>query len=90
MDDLHTEENIRIEAGKYLQCFVNAGLTHTYPDYRCILRNMESIVSRYNEKSVADPVDKLVVASCLLFDILTLHPFLDGNGSLSQCDYRYY
>ena len=84
MADLYTEKQEKIEAGEYRQGPVSTGLTHTYPDYKCIPSNMDKIVMAYNEKAASTDHDELVLASSLLTDVVSLHPVLDGNGRLSR------
>lgn len=86
MHNLHTDEGEKITAGEYRTSMVSTWL-HNYPDHTCIEENVKKIVTQYEEKT--DAVDKYERAGFLLFEVLSLHPFLDGNGRLSRLLWNY-
>ena len=82
MKGLKTDKGEPINAGEYRMGSVSAG-SHTFPDYNCIPSNMEVIVRDYNHK-LRDEHDMFELASWLLFRVVSLHPFDDGNGRLCR------
>ncbi len=78
MSNLKTEDDEPVGAGNYRTISVHAD-DHVFPSYDCIPKNMTDIVMNYNQKSSLDH-DPYQLASWLLFQVISLHPFLDGNG----------
>ena len=82
MKGLRTEEGRMVNAGVYRKISVHAG-QHTYPSHKCIPENMEKIVKEHNHK-VSQGHDMFELASWLYFNVVSLHPFEDGNGRISR------
>ena len=82
MRGLKTERGELVNAGCYRKISVHAG-QHVYPSHECIPANMERIVEEYNQKS-SEPHDMYQLASWLHYNIVSLHPFEDGNGRISR------
>lgn len=80
---------VPIEAGEYRLGIVSAGFTFTYPDHACIPQGMKRIVDGYNERSSRPNHDPYSLAAWLLFELLQLHPFEDGNGRVSRLFWCY-
>jgi fido (protein-threonine AMPylation protein) len=83
MKDLSNEQGFKINAGMYRQISVFAG-DHVYPTHTCIPRCMTDIVERYNMKMSEADHDPYQLASWIYFEVVSLHPFEDGNGRLSR------
>lgn len=82
MRGLKTEQGEPVHAGCYRNVSVHAG-QHLYPSHECIPANMENIVEEYNRK-LSEPHDMYQLASWLHYNIVSLHPFEDGNGRISR------
>ena len=80
---LNDDDSEPITAGSYRQIPVHAG-SHVYPDFSCIPKEMARIVSQYEEKFQDKRHDPFQLASWLLFEVVSLHPFEDGNGRLCR------
>lgn len=80
---LHNDEDEEINAGQYRKCSVRTG-NHVYPDWECVPGVMQRIVHSFNTKVDQGDHDAFQVASWLLYEVLEIHPFLDGNGRLSR------
>ena len=78
MINLKTEEGTPVNAGSYREISVHSD-DHVFPHHDCVPRNMKKIVDTYNRKASV-PHDPYQLASWLLFEVLSLHPFVDGNG----------
>lgn len=83
MKGLKTEKGEEIKAGEYRQGPVSAG-HYSFPDYESIPKSMESLVDDYNKKLKAANHDMFELASWLLYRVVSLHPFEDGNGRLCR------
>ena len=83
MAGLSNEQGIPVNNGEYRQSHVFAGV-HQYPSHECIQHNMTRIVREYSEKVSAPDHDPYELASWLYFEVVTLHPFDDGNGRISR------
>lgn len=82
MTGLKTEEGYQVKAGAYREKSVHAG-THIFPSYECIPPNMARIVKEYESKKSSSH-DRYQLASWLFYQVVSLHPFEDGNGRLSR------
>ena len=82
MRGLKNEQGMAINAGAYRVSSVCAG-GHTFPSYTCIPNSMARIVKEYNDK-FSKPHDRYELASWLYFNVVSLHPFEDGNGRISR------
>ena len=82
MQGQKNEQGLTIRAGTYRTNAVCAG-SHLFPSPKCITESMTRIVKEYNDRfsNVHDPFE---LASWLYFNIVSLHPFEDGNGRLSR------
>ena len=85
MCNLRTDDGEEIAAGEYRTSMVSTW-SHTYPDHTCIEENVKKIVAQYESEDI---IDKYERAGWLLFEVLSLHPFLDGNGRLSRLLWNY-
>ena len=82
MQGLLTDDQREINAGEYRKIPVHAD-EYVFPDFECIPESMNSIVAEYN-KRFKGPHDMYQLASWLLYRIVSLHPFEDGNGRLCR------
>ena len=82
MQGLKNEQGLDVDPGAYRTGPVCAGF-HTYPSHDCIPTAMARIMKEYNEK-FSQSHDQYQLASWLFFEVVTLHPFLDGNGRISR------
>ena len=82
MRGLKTEEGEPVNAGRYRKISVHAG-QHVYPSHEFVPANMTEIVKEYNRKS-SQPHDMYQLASWLYYNVVSLHPFEDGNGRISR------
>lgn len=82
MRGLKNEQGLEVNPGAYRKSPVCTAF-HIYPSHDCIPAAMARIVKEYNEK-FSQPHDQYQLASWLHFNIVTLHPFLDGNGRISR------
>ena len=77
-----------VSAGAYRQISVFAD-NHQFPDHHCVPTEMSSIVREYNSR-LSDPShDPYQLASWLLYEVISLHPFEDGNGRLCRLLWSY-
>ncbi|EFA86428.1 hypothetical protein PPL_00220 [Heterostelium album PN500] len=63
--------------------------SHLFPSPHCLKSNLETIVNSYKEKvskieSTSGIQEKIVISTWLMYEILALHPFQDGNGRISR------
>ena len=84
MNNLYTEDKVKINAGEYRKCIVGSGITHTYPDFEFVPDTMEQIVRNYMQRCADPKHDPFALAGWLLFELLDIHPFEDGNGRVSR------
>lgn len=90
MKDLVTGSgDCKINAGEYRQCAVGTGMTHTYPDPDCVSSTMTRIVREYEDKFNDPNHHPMHIAAWLLFELLSIHPFEDGNGRVSRLCWCY-
>ncbi len=59
------------------------GSLHVPPNYAKVPRLMDEMLSRYDE-GISKREHAVRVASTLHFDLLTIHPFKDGNGRTAR------
>ena len=83
MDGLETEEGDPMNAGEYRQIPLHAD-DHVFPAPHCVPSRMRWIVEEYNKKASDPNHDPYQLASWLLFHVVSLHPFRDGNGRLCR------
>lgn len=76
-----------VRAGSYRQITVHAG-HHCYPDHRDIPHSMSRIIEDYNERSKREH-DSYELAAWLYYNVISLHPFEDGNGRLCRLLWSY-
>ena len=72
-----------VTAGAYRQGPVFAD-DHHFPDHEHVPDGMDKIVREYNVKCSEADHDPYQLASWLLFEVISLHPFEDGNGRLCR------
>lgn len=82
MQGLETEDGEKVNAGVYRNISVHAG-RHVFPSHDCVPSNMAKIVADY-ESQASKTHDPYQLASWLFFQVVSLHPFEDGNGRLSR------
>ena len=82
MKGLKTEKGEQINAGEYRQGSASAG-HYSFPDYESIPGSMKILVADYNCK-LKSKHDMFELASWLLYRVVSLHPFQDGNGRLCR------
>ena len=82
MAGLTNEDGLSVDAGSYRTISV-CSRDHVYPCFTCIPRNMEEIVKEYNKRCECQH-DAFELASWLHYKIVSLHPFIDGNGRISR------
>ena len=83
MHGLHTSDNLEIHAGVYRTCSVSAD-NHVFPHYDTVPLSMTRLVTKYNDHQKRPDHDPFELASWLLLEFLTIHPFEDGNGRVSR------
>ena len=83
MKGLYNEQGIPVTNGEYRQSSVHAGL-HLFPSHECIPAAMTRIVEEYNQRVSSLDHDPYELASWIHFEVVSLHPFEDGNGRLSR------
>ena len=83
MRGLYNEQRLPVANGEYRQSSVHAGL-HLFPSHKCIPPAMTRIVEEYNQKVSSTDHDPYELASWLHFEVVSLHPFEDGNGRLCR------
>ncbi|KAN0025340.1 hypothetical protein ACTFIU_003601 [Dictyostelium citrinum] len=57
--------------------------SHLFPPSYCIENSLKKLVDRYNVLKI-NGTDRIVLSSWLMYELLALHPFSDGNGRLSR------
>lgn len=72
-----------VTAGAYREGPVFAD-DHHFPDHEHVPDGMDRIVREYNVKCSEADHDPYQLASWLLFEVISLHPFEDGNGRLCR------
>ena len=82
MRGLKTEKGETVNAGSYRKISVHAS-QHIFPKHECIPANMTKIVEEYNQE-LSEPHDMYQLASWLYYNVVSLHPFEDGNGRISR------
>ena len=82
MDGLENDGR-RVNAGVYRTEAVHAD-GHCFPSHEVVPTRMSEIVAEYNQKVVLPDHDTYQLASWLLQEVISLHPFEDGNGRLSR------
>ena len=82
MQGLDTDDGTKVNAGVYRTMSVYAG-EHAFPLHKCVPANMARIVAEYESKATHDH-NPFQLASWLFFQVVSLHPFEDGNGRLSR------
>ena len=70
-----------IANGEYRVTPAYSGTGYIYPDAKTISDRIPVILSEFN-KRIQDKVDGPVVAAKLMYHMVTVHPFQDGNGRL--------
>ena len=83
MNEKRTEDNAPINAGNYRLESVHAG-EYMFLEHKYIPDAMSKVVKEYNTKSASDDHDPYQLASWLLYRVVTIHPFQDGNGRLCR------
>ena len=88
MQGLKSEDSLDVNAGVYRTIPVHAGSIYTgyhqYPSWKDIPGSMLKIVEEYEQRQQDPDHDPYALASWLYFTVVTLHPFVDGNGRISR------
>ena len=72
-----------VKAGVYRKIPVHAG-DHCFPSHEVVPTRMPEIVAEYNQRVMVPDHDPYQLASWFLLEIISLHPFEDGNGRLCR------
>ena len=72
-----------VKAGVYRKIPVHAG-EHCFPSHEVVPTRMPEIVAEYNRKVAVSGHDPYQLASWFLLEVISLHPFEDGNGRLCR------
>ena len=72
-----------VSAGAYREGPASAD-GHSFPEHKHIPATMDKIVREYSVKCSEADHDPYQLASWLLFEVISLHPFEDGNGRLCR------
>ena len=83
MKGLVSDDGNVVNAGVYRKIPVHAG-SHQFPHFECVATEMPKILSKYEEKFQDPKHSPFQLASWLLFEVVSLHPFEDGNGRLCR------
>lgn len=75
------DDGTEVLAGQLRQHNVQAGDGHVYPDYKVVERALERLIKEYNTKC-QNGDDFILNAVWLFYEVITLHPFGNGNGRL--------
>lgn len=73
----------RVKNGEFRQCPVTAG-PHIFPPFEEIEKRLRHIVYTWNARRSTTTGKAVESASQFFFDVVNLHPFVDGNGRLSR------
>lgn len=88
MKGLKSEDCLDVKAGQYRTIPVHAGSIYTgyhqYPSWKDIPDSMSKIVEEYEQRQQVAGHDAYALASWLYFMVVSLHPFVDGNGRISR------
>jgi len=57
---------------------------HLFPAHQVISSALAKIVESFNMRVTPSRSDRIQLASWLMYELLALHPFFDGNGRLSR------
>ncbi len=60
------------------------GSRHVPPNYMRVPRLLDEMMTRYRDTTEGETIHPVNVASRLHFDLLTIHPFKDGNGRTAR------
>ena len=53
---------------------------YVFPEHEVVPNEMQKLVEDYNIKAGDDKYNKIELAAWLFYELISLHPFLDGNG----------
>lgn len=81
---LFDDSGAPIAAGSYRKHPSHAGDNYIYLDHASIPRAMEIAVARFNRECKSSSTHVVQLAADLFYDIITIHPFQDGNGRLCR------
>ena len=73
----------RIKNGEFRQCPVTAG-PHIFPPFEEIEERLLYVVYTWNARRSTTTDKAVESAAQFFFDVVNLHPFVDGNGRLSR------
>ncbi|GLC50879.1 hypothetical protein PLESTB_000442100 [Pleodorina starrii] len=81
------DNKIKVKAGEYRSTPARSGTGYVYHEPSLIAPGVEKVVSDYNDKLPkvkAGQMDAELLAAQLFYDMVTLHPFENGNGRLCR------
>ncbi len=83
MEGLCDDDGEPVPNGRYRECSVRAG-EHVFPFHQTIHAAMPRILDEYNSRVSSTDHDPYELAGWLFSEVVSLHPFKDGNGRLSR------
>ncbi len=78
-----TRERTPIKSGEYKKTPAHSGSGYVYPSAESIESEVKRILSAFN-KSIQDKAEGPTTAAKLVYQMITLHPFEDGNGRICR------
>lgn len=72
-----------VQAGEYRTTSVHAG-NHTFPAHEIVPSAMKETIEEYNKQVLDAKHDPYALAGWLLYRVVSIHPFMDGNGRLCR------
>ena len=82
MSGATTSDGTVLTAGEYRSSAAHSGTGYIYPSPTVIGCKVPEILDAFNNRT--EGTDIVVAAAKLMYDMVTLHPFQDGNGRLCR------